>query len=178
MNEIQSFSNVINSAFERITVEEMDRARNIHSEWVKILRRIKSFGPNQNEGSNMADHTSVVDLQNGVLVVEADHPGWIELLQLHRKYILKGLEFSFPELKIHNMVFRLKGTGGNYGGQKATDQEIRRKIEARDARDEEMNRRHAGISAQPKEQKPQELPDELKDIFESLKKNMEDSENS
>jgi predicted nucleic acid-binding Zn ribbon protein len=38
-------------------------------------------------GEDMISHSSVKDLNNGILLVEADHPGWIQLLQIRKKKI-------------------------------------------------------------------------------------------
>ena len=107
-DEIIKFDEVINNTFKNIKVENIKNARNIVTSWEKVLMRIKS-NINENEGRNIASHTRVLDLKNGILLVEADHPGWIELVQLHKKFILKGLKMEVPELKIETLAFKLKG---------------------------------------------------------------------
>ena len=42
-------------------------------------------------GEQIAAHSSVTDVRNGLVVVEADHPGWIQLIQLHQERILLEL---------------------------------------------------------------------------------------
>ena len=47
--------------------------------------------------------------KNGVLLVEADHPGWIQYLRMYQKFIIKGLNMNLPDLKITSLAFRVTG---------------------------------------------------------------------
>lgn len=63
-------------------------------------------------GDRLAAHSRVADVDKGVLVVEAEHPGWIQLLQFRQSEILAGVAARFPELALRSVVFRLgKGKG-------------------------------------------------------------------
>lgn len=59
-------------------------------------------------GEDMLSHSSVKDINNGILIVEADHPGWIQLLQMRKKKILKNVRKNYPELDIVDIRFILK----------------------------------------------------------------------
>ena len=59
-------------------------------------------------GEDMISHSTVKDLNNGILLVEADHPGWIQLLQLRKKKILKNVQKNYPELDVIDIRFILK----------------------------------------------------------------------
>lgn len=71
-------------------------------------------------GDRLAAHSRVADVDKGVLIVEAEHPGWIQLLQFRQSEILAGVAARFPELALRSVVFRLgKGKGlpgGAVGG--------------------------------------------------------------
>ena len=110
--EIVSFSQIISNAFNSIKVENAQNSVNIYDEWKKILSRIKTNSSNPNEGLNMAGHSRVIDLKNGILLIEADHPGWISLIQFHKKYIINGFRMKFPEVEFKTLAFRLKGNKG------------------------------------------------------------------
>jgi hypothetical protein len=58
-------------------------------------------------GERLAAHSRIVDVDKGMLVVEAEHPGWIQLLQLRQSEILEGVSSRFPELGLRGIVFRL-----------------------------------------------------------------------
>ena len=59
-------------------------------------------------GEDMSSHSAIKDLTNGILLVEADHPGWIQLLQMRKKKILKNVQKNYPELDIVDIRFILK----------------------------------------------------------------------
>ncbi|MGA2546795.1 MAG: DUF721 domain-containing protein [Rectinemataceae bacterium] len=60
-------------------------------------------------GPRLAAHSRVSDVDKGLLVVEADHPGWIQLLQLRQSDILENVARRYPELKLRGIIFRLAG---------------------------------------------------------------------
>ena len=86
--------------------------------WRKVVMRVKSAAENSESdeyidkrmplGERLAANTHVVDLKNGVLIIEADHPGWIQYLKFYQKFIIKGLQMENPNLKINSFAFRLK----------------------------------------------------------------------
>jgi hypothetical protein len=57
-------------------------------------------------GERLSAHSRPVDVRNGIVIVEADHPGWIQLLQLEQKRILDTIKHSFPELEITGIAFK------------------------------------------------------------------------
>lgn len=174
-DEIIKFDEVINNTFKNIKVENIKNARNIVTSWEKVLMRIKS-NINENEGRNIASHTRVLDLKNGILLVEADHPGWIELVQLHKKFILKGLKMEVPELKIETLAFKLKGKKGELSEvrENINSEEERKKLQRKLEEEEvEMNK---VLKYSEKKNKVNNLPPELASIFEDLKKSMEERE--
>lgn len=71
--------------------------------------RFASFAANWSYivGERLAAHSRVADVDKGVLIVEADHPGWIQLLQLRQAEILESVARRFPELGLRSIVFRL-----------------------------------------------------------------------
>ncbi|MFZ4618631.1 MAG: DciA family protein, partial [Rectinemataceae bacterium] len=63
------------------------------------------------------------DVNNGILIIETEHPGWIQLLQLRQKAILDGLETRYPELNLRSIVFRVgSATTGRNESPKPTSQ--------------------------------------------------------
>jgi len=71
-------------------------------------------------GPNLAAHSRPVDVRNGIVFVEAEHPGWIQLLQMNQQRILERLRSSFPELGISGIAFRLAKDGSLPGTAPAT----------------------------------------------------------
>jgi predicted nucleic acid-binding Zn ribbon protein len=54
-----------------------------------------------------ADHSRIAELEHGVIFVEADHPGWIQVLQLKQRKLLSSLQRKFPDMGISGICFRL-----------------------------------------------------------------------
>lgn len=75
----------------------------LHTSWQKIA------------GERLAAHTRPVDVEKHVLIVEAEHPGWIQLLQLSQNKILVASRAAYPELEIHSIAFRLEKNKGSIG---------------------------------------------------------------
>ena len=61
-------------------------------------------------GEHLAAHSEIKDIRNGVVVVEADHPGWIQLLQLRQHTLLDALRRRFPDLGIRSLRLQLHRT--------------------------------------------------------------------
>ena len=91
-------------------------ANEICSVWKKVVSGVHSskYESENSEkrmpiGERLAGNTRVIDLKNGVLLVETDHPGWIQYLKMYQKFILNGLKMNLPELKISSLAFRVAG---------------------------------------------------------------------
>jgi len=67
-------------------------------------------------GDQLAAHSRIADIDRHVLVVEAEHPGWIQLLQLRQSTILEGIGARFPEFGLRSIVFRLGAARPEPGG--------------------------------------------------------------
>ena len=100
---------IISNIFENISTDKMNDSLNMISSWKSVLMSINSR-TNKNIGNLLVSHTKVIDLKNGVLLIETDHPGYIQTLQMYNSYILKGLKMKVPELEINTLSYRLKGT--------------------------------------------------------------------
>jgi predicted nucleic acid-binding Zn ribbon protein len=62
-------------------------------------------------GDSLAPHARLVDVQNGMLLVEVDHPGWLQMLQLRTQAILDAARRAAPQAVIDGIRSRL-GPGG------------------------------------------------------------------
>jgi hypothetical protein len=58
-------------------------------------------------GDALAAHSRIRELERSVLLVEADHPGWIQILQTREKDLLDALRRRFPDQHITGISFRL-----------------------------------------------------------------------
>ena len=58
-------------------------------------------------GERLATHSHIRDVRNGALIIEADHPGWIQMLQLKQSEILDEIKKKFPDVPITSIHIRL-----------------------------------------------------------------------
>ncbi len=94
-NKIHSAADVISRLFDSLERENFDQAdRFIHS-WKSVV------------GERIAAHSKVLDVNRGSVIVEVDHPGWSQQLQMIRKKVLHILASKFPELEIKTMIIRV-----------------------------------------------------------------------
>jgi len=54
-------------------------------------------------GTDLAAHSRPVDIRNGSLIVQVDHPGWSQRLQMNRVRLQKKIRSRYPDLDIRNI---------------------------------------------------------------------------
>ncbi|MCF0126522.1 MAG: DUF721 domain-containing protein [Clostridia bacterium] len=108
MNEIINAGEMINRVFSNIEASNFENANKITSIWKKVVRGIKN-SRDEYYGDKIASHSDVVDFKNGQLLIETDHPGWIQAIQLYSKFIIRGMNMNMTDLKVQSLVFRNKG---------------------------------------------------------------------
>jgi hypothetical protein len=114
-------------------------------------------------------------LKNGVLLVESDHPGWIQYLNFYKKFIINGIKMAIPEVKVFSLAFRVAGSevslSEKYEDSVKRNQEI---LEKKLAAQEEAVRKYVEkpASKSGQSEKKGELPPELAAKFDSIIQNM------
>lgn len=81
-------------------------------------------------GDQIGAHSRVLELEQNVLVVEADHPGWIQLLQLKQADILRNVQAKYPDFHITAISIRLRRDGGAAEDQMRAPRPLRQPVEA------------------------------------------------
>jgi hypothetical protein len=110
METIFSASDLVSAVFDNIASGDLKNAQTVTRSWRNIVCGINAPNPRDdpNRGEKMYTHSKVLDLKNGSLLIETDHPGWTQLFHIHRKYILSQLKKAAPELNITSLSFKLK----------------------------------------------------------------------
>jgi hypothetical protein len=103
-SRIKDVSSLLSSFFDEDKLRRGERYSDFFSSWPHIV------------GPRLAAHSRVSDVEKGILVVEAEHPGWIQLLQLKQSTILEDVARLYPELALRGIVFRLSRQAGAPGG--------------------------------------------------------------
>ena len=102
-SRIKDVSSLLSSFFD----EEKRRRGGQYAEFFGSWRQVA--------GERLAAHSRVHDIDNGILIIEAEHPGWIQLLQLRQAELLEALHRRFPELGLRGISFRLANEGAAQG---------------------------------------------------------------
>lgn len=161
--DIYSAADIVNgtitSLFSNISSKKMHEAQNIYSVWESILRSIKS-SVIPNCGEKLLEHSKIIDIKDNILVIEVDHPGWIQLFETYKKYILRGIEIKIPEIMIKSLSYHYKKDNQIKKARTVTREEMERSLEKNNFYEKDKR---------VKNSEKKELPPELKLIFDKFK---------
>lgn len=173
MDRIYRNSEIMEGVLEGI-LSDVDKHRmrdsaTILEKWKSIITSIKSV-VNPDCGKTMYFHSRIIDIKDDVIILQVDHPGFIQLFENHKKYILRGIQMKIPQLKIRNITYRLDKKD-NYNTQRdLTRQEMERAIDKETAKNgqsaEKTNENDCRISEK------KGYPPELEAIFSRLRESI------
>ena len=173
-----SAQEMIMTAFTNIERAQIEQNNALLKSWKFTVQSIKSNAKNgENLGMNLYSHSRVVDLKNEILLVECDHPGWIQTLRLYQTYILTGLKRGVPEAKISSLAFKLRGTNAELHPQ-ISDEKLKQELQEKlDKEEKVLNEfdKTAAPTAKASSPKP-EMPENLRAILDKLKNDMMEAE--
>mgnify|MGYP003407705092 FL=1 len=157
-NEIFQMNGIVTNVFDEV-MNRYNNKNSLSNIWEEVIKKIYNYG------SKLSGHTKVIDLKNGILLIESDHPGWNQILQNNKEFILKGLKFAIKDVEIKSLAFRVKGRDFNlYENSediaKSAKEQFNKKIEEEEKKLEKM-----GYSEAPKEK---EIHPEVKKLFEGI----------
>ena len=95
-SRVKDIGSLLRAFFDEDKVRQGNQYVEFFSSWKSIV------GPRE------ASHSRVAEIEKGILVIEAEHPGWIQLLQLRQSAILATVQTRFPELGLRGIAFRLQ----------------------------------------------------------------------
>lgn len=166
--EIYGMNEVLSNVFRNIDETKIQQGNDILKVWEDTVQKIYKYG------SKIAGHTRVVDLKNGILLVETDHPGWSQILNTYKDFIIKGIKMKIKDLEINTLAFKLKGTNAALSetyeeNKEKIQQDYLKKIENEEKQLEEMgfNNKNSKTEINP------EVADLFKGFFEKKNNNIE-----
>jgi len=62
---------------------------------------------NATVGEPFCEHTKPVELTDGVLSIEADHPGWLQMVSLKKASLLEAIKKAAPKANVTEIKARL-----------------------------------------------------------------------
>ena len=155
-------------------------ANEICSVWRKVVSGVHSFKHEAEDserrmplGERLAGNTRVIDVKNGVILVETDHPGWIQYLRMYQKFIIKGLNMNLPAMKITSLAYRVAGEKVNlsesYENQVAKE---KKEMAARIEKQEKELLKYGRKNEEKEGNSGSQLPPELLAKFDSIRQSM------
>jgi predicted nucleic acid-binding Zn ribbon protein len=69
-------------------------------------------GWEQIAGRELGSRSRVVEVEDGVVVVEVDHPGWLQMLLLRKRSLLDAARKAVPGGRIDDLRGRVSGSAG------------------------------------------------------------------
>ena len=92
---------ILAAFLDRETLEKAEKMGKLFSPtvWSDILDKCRL--------SQGVSHSRIAELEKTVLLVEADHPGWIQLLQTKQTELLDAARRRFPDITFTGISFRL-----------------------------------------------------------------------
>lgn len=88
--------NVLSSFFEENLSAKAGKVNEFFKSWRGIA------------GERLSSHSRIAEVESGIVIVEADHPSWIQLLQMRQEEMLSAIERGWPELGVRGIAFRLR----------------------------------------------------------------------
>lgn len=156
-----SAADMITRVFSNIDPDSVGRTNALFRAWDETVRRVRPYG------ERLAAHTGVIDLRNGVLTVETDHPGWSQVLMMSEDFIVRGMGWRVPDLGIRRIEVRL-GRGGPSAG---TGGAVGAPLDVR-ARPPVSEHGHCEAK-QVEEDYSKNLPPDIMEKFENIRKSLQ-----
>lgn len=159
MNDFVDSAQMIMKVFNNLSAQDMEEYGKAQKAWQETVSKISV------NGEKLAAHSSVADLKNGILLIESDHPGWNQMLQMHKKFILTGMNRLCGGMKIESLAFKVKGSVASLADP---DEIAKRAVEkyAQKIEEEQKQLEDMGFKNQKSDS---ELPPELKAIFDRIR---------
>jgi predicted nucleic acid-binding Zn ribbon protein len=58
-------------------------------------------------GEPLAGHSRLAEVEDGVLIVDVDHPGWLLMLSMRRQAVLEAARRAAPRARIEGLRARI-----------------------------------------------------------------------
>ena len=83
---IRTAGDIIQQIFDKINIS--NQGQSLFEAWPELV------------GEETAEHLKIRDIKGKTLLLEADHPGWIQVAQLKKNEFLEKIEERFPDNNI------------------------------------------------------------------------------
>ena len=94
---------VLSAIFDEKLMKKAQGYSRLFAFWAEAVQR--------NGIAAAADHSRIKELDRGILIIEADHPGWKQILQTKQGRLLDDFRLRFPEMDISGISLMLSRSG-------------------------------------------------------------------
>jgi hypothetical protein len=96
---MKKLGDILSAFFDEETVEKAKEYSSLFSSWASLTAKCGI--------PQAAAHSRITGLEKSLLLVEADHPGWIQILQTKQKELLDEVQKRFPGFFTTGIALRL-----------------------------------------------------------------------
>ena len=156
-SRIKSVSELLSAFFDQDMAKKGEDYAGFSRSWKSIA------------GPRLGEHSHPSDLRHGLLIVESEHQGWMQLLQLQQDKMLEEIQRKFPDLGVTGMAFRLGKAAAPPPAVVGAGQGKARPPEPVAPRAPEGGAERRGDGSEKK----RSLPPDLAAMFAKIRKNLE-----
>jgi predicted nucleic acid-binding Zn ribbon protein len=96
---MKKVGDILSAFFDKDTLEKARGYGELFSSWESLTAKCGI--------PQTAAHSRITGLEKSLLLVEADHPGWVQILQTKQKELLAEVQKRFPDFFTTGIVLRL-----------------------------------------------------------------------
>lgn len=154
-DSFRNMSDLLEKCFVNMSDKDKDSVK-VASDWRNIVMKIHSENSHGREssdiGSQLADHSKIIDIKNGTVFVETDHPARLQLFHMYKNYLLTVLKNNYHELGIKSISFFMKKDkkSVSYGLRDVTGEEIEKSFKKTDEQEEISNDNNKEVNEEVK----------------------------
>jgi hypothetical protein len=100
---MKKIGDILSAFFDEDTLEKARGYGNFFSSWGSLTAKCGI--------PQAAAHSRITGLEKSLLLVEADHPGWVQILQTKQKELLTEVQRQFPDFFTTGIILRLSRPG-------------------------------------------------------------------
>ena len=85
---------IIKALFDDVHARKAEPSSSLFDGWRRIA------------GEDISAHSRIVDIRDGTVLIECDHPGWLQMIRLREKALVETMRKRYPSLSIkHIRIF-------------------------------------------------------------------------
>ena len=96
---MKTVGDILSSLFDEQFTQKAQGYSKLFASWEDITAK--------NGIAAVAAHSKIKELEKGILIIEADHPGWKQIIQTKQSKLLNDFRYRFPKLNISGISLTL-----------------------------------------------------------------------